>query len=84
MGRKKISTTIYLEQWQAAALAHISETSGVPQAKMIRDAIDGFLEDRLAPEMVAEFRADGLSEMDKMRNRLRELEAKIARNGGGT
>lgn len=81
MGRKKISTTIYLEPWQQFALAEVSKSSGVSQAKLIRDAIDGLLEDRLDPKVFAEYRQNGMSEMDQMRKRLRELEDRLAGSG---
>jgi siroheme synthase (precorrin-2 oxidase/ferrochelatase) len=81
VGRKKISTTIYLEPWQQAALQEVSKSSGVSQAKLIRDAIDGLLEDRLEPEVFAKYRQTGMSEMDQMRKRLRELEERLARSG---
>jgi predicted DNA-binding protein len=43
VSRKKLSTTVYLERYQVLALQHLTARTGVPAAKMVRDAIDVYL-----------------------------------------
>ena len=44
MGRKKLSTTVYLRDDQFAALKGASQRTGVPMASLIREAVDDLLE----------------------------------------
>jgi hypothetical protein len=41
--RSKVTTTMYLEKYQLHALQEISRVTGVPMARMMRDALDAFL-----------------------------------------
>lgn len=50
MARKKVSTTVYLEESQLQALITMSKGSRVPMAVLVRAAIDEFLESRRKPE----------------------------------
>jgi predicted DNA-binding protein len=43
LGRRKAHTSIYLHPHQAEALKERSERTGVPQARMVREAIDAYL-----------------------------------------
>lgn len=43
MARKKISTTVYLESGQVAALRELSERTRVPMSEFIREGIDAVL-----------------------------------------
>lgn len=44
MGRKKISTTIYLEPEQVARLAELSRRTKIPQAVYFRQGLDLILD----------------------------------------
>lgn len=44
MSRRKVSTTVYLLEDQAAELQRLSDLTRVPQAVMIRDGVDHALE----------------------------------------
>ena len=79
MARKKISTTVYLELWQTAGFAHLSRTTNVPAAKLMRDAFDAYLEDMLSGDVLAQLRADHRSELERLRDRVDELEAEVRR-----
>lgn len=48
MGRRKLSTTVYLTDKQRTSLRLLSESTRVPQAVMIRDALDAYLDTRRA------------------------------------
>jgi hypothetical protein len=80
MGRKKISTTVYLEAWQVSALAGLKLASGVPVANMIRDAIDEYLAEHLDYKQIAEYKreasSDGVAEeMEALKDRIASLES---------
>lgn len=46
MARKKISTTVYLEPSQVRDLKALSDLTRVPQAVLIRDALQDYLNGR--------------------------------------
>lgn len=46
MARKKISTTVYLDSAQLAALRDLTARTGVPMAKLIRDGVETMLRER--------------------------------------
>lgn len=82
MARKKISTTVYLDAWQVDALKHITGTTGVPTAKIIRGAIDVFLEERMDPQQMALYKKAAAREeigisMGELKERIAILEAKL-------
>jgi hypothetical protein len=82
MGRKKISTTVYLDAWQDAALKGLKLASSIPVANMIRDAIDEYLEDRLDHKQIAEYKreasSDGMvEEMEALKDRIASLETML-------
>lgn len=48
MGRKKISTTVYLDEEQLIALKAMTASSGAPMAHTIRLAINGYISQAIA------------------------------------
>jgi hypothetical protein len=46
MGRRKISTTVYLEPDQATALRDLTSATFIPQAKFIRQGVDMVIKQR--------------------------------------
>lgn len=53
MARKKVSTTVYLEPEQVRDLKALSDSTREPQASMIRQAIQDYLDDRRSEIPVA-------------------------------
>lgn len=82
MGRKKISTTVYLDPWHNDALKTVSARTRTPMAVLIRQALDDFLEQELDSTAIAalkkgaEREAIG-AEMDALKQRLAQLENKV-------
>lgn len=55
MGRKKLSTTVYLDEEQVVGIAAMSKKTGAPGAWHIRKAIDAYLTAAIAAgEITAE------------------------------
>ncbi len=54
MSRRKVSTTVYLEQEQLKGLAELSRRRRVPMAALIRGSIDELLEKDAAHQVPAE------------------------------
>lgn len=53
MARKKVITTVYLDAEQAERLRAISDETGIPQARLIRDGVDLVIDRHEAARRVA-------------------------------
>lgn len=82
MGRKKISTTVYLDAWQLDALKALHERTKMPMANMIRAALDEWLEKNVDAQHLALYkkaaaRTELTAAIEDLKARLVALEERV-------